>query len=520
MCEGQKVCMGADGTCVGLEQIGLSVRLEPDFALQDPMDYLEALQETVRAVMKQSGADPSAVIGMGVDFTSSTVLPVYADGTPLSAAEKYRQEPHAYVKLWKHHGGAAQADAIGEKAEGQAWLKRYGGKVSSEWMMPKILETLQKREEVYQEADAFVEAGDWIVWLLTGSRVRSLCMAGYKAFWSREEGYPSNDFWKSIDPRLDGIVETKLSGEILPTGSFAGNLTKEWAQKLGLTGNTAVATAVIDAHAALPSLGLTEPGTLLMIMGTSTCHILMDEEEHPVPGISGVVRDGILEGYYAYEAGQTAVGDLFDWFVKNAVPRSYYDACEAAHMSIHKYLREKAKLLPPGANGLMALDWWNGNRSILSDAGLSGVLVGMTLATKPEEIYRALLEATAYGAKVILDAYEENGVEIRKIYAAGGIPARDELIMQIYADVLNREIYVSSRPQSPALGSAVYASAACGYFESVQEAAKHLAPEDVICYRPIPEQVKKYEKLFAIYKEFHDYFGVEHRSIMKRLKEA
>ena len=504
----------------GVMDVGLpcGVKLDSDSALQDPRDYMEVLEHIVTDMMKCSKVAPESVVGIGIDFTSSTVLPVYQDGTPLCYTKKYQSEPHAYVKLWKHHAAQEQADIMEQCAQKKEWLKRYGGKVSAEWMLPKIVEILQKREDIYWEAGRFVEAGDWIVWQLTGKEVHSLCMAGYKAFWCKEEGYPSNQFFREVDSRLNGIVGTKLSEDIIPTGSRAGTLTKEMAARLGLSENTVVAAAVIDAHAALPAQGIVGAGEMLLIMGTSTCHIVMDEREHLIPGISGVVKDGIVPGYYAYEAGQSAVGDLFDWFIKNCVPKTYFEEGEREKKNIHEFLQEKAEQLPPGSNGLIALDWWNGNRSILSNAKLSGTIFGLNLGTKPEEIYRALLEATAYGTKVIVDAYGKSGLEIREVYAAGGIPTKNALIMQIYADVLDIPIKVAAKSRSSALGSAIFASVAAGCFESIRDAVERLVDKEMICYEPDPDHVKAYEKVFALYKEMHEYFGVKNREFMERLK--
>ena len=482
--------------------------------LQDPRDYMEVLEWTVRDVVVRSGVDPKNILGIGVDCTASTLLPVTEDGTPLCALDRWKDEPHAYLKLWKYHGAQEQATRI-EAAAGD-WLARYGNQVSAEWAFPKMLEVLEENEALYNEAAYFVEAGDWVIWNLTGERKRSSCMMGYKYFWNGS--FPSKDFFAAVDPRLSNIVETKLAGEILPTGSFAGRLTKEAAQRLGLVEGTAVATAIIDAHAALPALGLVDPGKMLMIMGTSTCHIIMDEEEHLVPGISGVVKDGIVPSLYAYEAGQSAVGDIFAWFVENCVPKVYHDEAEARKMSIHALMEEKAQALPPGGAGVVALDWWNGNRSILSNTELSGAIFGLTLSTKPEEIYRALLEATAYGARVIMDTYRSHGVAIDEIYASGGIPAKNPLIMQIYADVLNSPIYAATNPPSAGLGSAVFAAVAAGYYGSMDEAARKMARSEMICYRPDPTRAKRYDGLFGIYKKLHDDFGVEQVELMKQLQ--
>lgn len=492
---------------------------QPDFALQDPQDYLWALQTAVKAAVGDSGVAPESVVGIGLDCTASTVLPLSGSGTPMCFQDEYRAEPHAYIKLWKHHGAQRQADRIAACAAGEPWLRRYGHQVSCEWLLPKVVETLDAAPQLYRDTARFAEVGDWLVWHLTGRESHSACLAGYKAFWNEETGYPDDGFFARVDPRLSGIVGTKLSQKIVPTGSLAGYLTKETAAWLGLTERTAVTSALIDAHAALPSLGLVEQGQLLMIIGTSTCHIVMGEQLHSVPGISGAVKDGVAPDFYAYEAGQSAVGDIFDWFVKNCVPASEQQAAAERGVSLHTLLQEKAAALQVGQSGLVALDWWNGNRSILSNADLSGAIFGLKLSTKPEELYRALLESTAYGARMILDAFVAGGVPVQQLFAAGGIPTKNPLMMQIYADVLGREIQVCAAEQSPALGSALYTAVAAGCYDSLRAVVSAMVHPQLITYRPDAERAAKYEKLFAIYKQLHDCLGTEHAEWMKQLKE-
>jgi len=499
-------------------------RLEPDWALQHPQDYLDVLSETIPAILKESGVSADDVIGVGIDFTACTILPIKSDGTPLCFIDKYKSNPHAYVKLWKHHAAQDEANKLNEIAEkrGEEFLALYGGKISSEWFIPKVWQILDEAPEIYQEADKFIEAADWIILKLTGLERRNSCTAGYKAIWNKRKGYPSKEFFKALDPRLENVIDEKMSRDIYPIGSKAGELTEAAAKLTGLKAGTAVAVANVDAHVAVPAVGIVEPGKMLMIMGTSTCHMLLGNEEKMVPGICGVVEDGIIPGYFGYEAGQSCVGDHFEWFVKNCVPAEYIKEAEEREVSIHKVLREKAQKLKVGESGLVALDWWNGNRSVLVDADLTGVIVGMTLTTKPEEIYRALIEATAYGTRMIIETFEENGIEIKELYAAGGIAEKDEFMMQIYSDVTNREIRISASPQTPALGSAMFGAVAAGKekggYDSIVEAAKYMAKVKDIVYRPDPKNVKVYDKLYAEYKLLHDYFGRGGNDIMKRLK--
>lgn len=498
-------------------------RLPIDYALQHPGDYLDVLQETIPSVLAQSGVSPEEVIGIGIDFTACTVLPIYRDGTPLCSKDEFKGNRHAYVKLWKHHAAQDQANRLNRIAEerGEAFLKRYGGKISSEWMVPKVMEIVEEAPEIYKEMDRFIEAADWVVMMLTGRETRNSCTAGYKLMWNKREGFPSKDFFKALHPLLENFIEEKIGHEILPLGTKAGEITPKAAKLIGLLPGTAVAVGNVDAHVTFPALGITEPGKMLMIIGTSTCDILLGEEEKIVPGMCGVVEDGVMPGFFGYEAGQSCVGDHFAWFEKNCVPKEYYEKAEKRKMNIHEYLSEKAALLRPGESGLLALDWWNGNRSVLVDVDLTGLLLGQTLATKPEEIYRALIEATAFGARMIMETFIESGVAVDELYAAGGIVEKNPLMMQIYADVMNREIRLAGSNQAPALGAAIFGAVAAGKerggHDDIFAAAKVMGKLKDFSYKPIEENVKTYERLFSEYRQLHDYFGrTEH--VMKRLK--
>ncbi|MBU5445563.1 ribulokinase [Paenibacillus sp. MSJ-34] len=498
--------------------------LPPDWALQHPADYLEVLQTTIPEVLRISGVSAEDVIGVGIDFTSCTILPTKRDGTPLCMLEPYRGNPHSYVKLWKHHAAQEEANRLNEiaAARGESFLARYGGKISSEWLVPKVWQIVNEAPEIYEAADRIMEAADWIVYQLTGEEKRNSCTAGYKGLWHKREGYPSAEFFKALDPRLERLVADKLSESIYPLGTKAGEITEQAAWLTGLKPGTAVAVGNVDAHVSLPAVGITEPGHMLMIMGTSTCHILLGEEERIVPGMCGVVRDGAMPGYEGYEAGQSCVGDHFEWFTAHCVPAELQKEAEDKGVGIHELLTEKASRLRAGESGLLALDWWNGNRSTLVDADLTGVLIGATLLTKPEEIYRALIEATAYGTKVIIDAFRENGVPVRQLYAAGGIAEKNKLMMQIYADVTNMEIRIAASPQTPAYGAAMFGAVAAGEarggFASISDAARAIGKVKEEYYKPIPENVRVYERLYAEYKTLYDYFGRGDNDVMKRLK--
>jgi L-ribulokinase len=500
-------------------------RLPPDWALQHPGDYIEVLEQTVPKVIAEAGISPEDIIGVGIDFTACTMLPVDKQGVPLCMKSEWEHNPHSYIKLWKHHAAQDEANALNARAAemGEAFLKRYGGKISSEWMFPKIWQTLNEAPEVYAAADRFMEAADWVVLQLTGNERRNSCTAGYKAMWSKSEGYPSNAFFKALDPRLENVVDEKLRRDIYPLGTKAGEVTAAMAKRIGLKPGAAVAVANVDAHVTVPAVGITGPGKLLMIVGTSTCHMVVGEREKIVPGMCGVVEDGILPGYPGFEAGQSCVGDHFEWFVENCVPASYTEEAKSRGIGIHQLLTEKASGLKIGESGLVALDWWNGNRSVLVDVDLTGVLLGCTLLTKPEEIYRALIEATAYGTRMIVDNFVKYGVDVTELYAAGGIAQKNELMMQIYADVTNREIRIAASAQAPAVGSAMFAAVAAGRvrggYDTIFEAAAEMGRVMDRVYRPIPENVAMYDKLYREYEILHDYFGRGANDAMKRLKE-
>ncbi len=499
--------------------------LAPDWALQHPKDYLDVLARTVPAVLKESGVSAEDVIGVGIDFTACTLLPVKEDGTPLCFLPQYKDEPHAYIKLWKHHAAQDKANQLNEiaKETNQSWLSRYGGKISSEWAIPKIWQTLDEAPEIYAAADYFIEAADWVIWQLTGVQTRNSCTAGYKAIWHKKDGYPDKAFFKALDPRLENVVEDKLNCPVSPLGSKAGEISELAADLTGLKPGTAVAVANVDAHVTVPAVKIDGPGKMLAIMGTSTCHILLGTNEQTVPGMCGVVEDGVCPGYFGYEAGQSCVGDHFAWFVENCVSAEYQEAAKAEGLNIHEYLTKKAEKQKPGQSGLVALDWWNGNRSVLVDVDLTGMILGMTLQTKPEEIYRALIEATAYGTRKIIETFRENGVPVDEFYASGGISQKNPMAMQIYADIIKVPIKIGGTSQGPALGSAIFAAVAAGSehggYDDVFEAGSVMGKLRDTIYTPIPENSKTYDKLFAEYSLLHDYFGRGANDVMKRLKE-
>ncbi|MBP2240264.1 L-ribulokinase [Cytobacillus eiseniae] len=499
--------------------------LAPSFALQNPANYLTVLFTSVPEVIKQSGIDPADVIGLGIDFTACTILPTDEELRPLCLIDRLKDNPHSWVKLWKHHAAQNEANRINQLASlyGGDWLKRYGGKISSEWMLPKVWQILNEAPEIYDEAVYFLEAADWITAKLTGNIKRNSCAAGYKGIWHKQDGYLPPEFLNKLDSRLADIYETKLSGEVVPIGSKAGELRSEMAEFMGLSPGISVSVGIIDAHAGVPGVGVTDSEKMVMVMGTSSCHMLLSEKELLVEGMSGVVEDGIIPGLFAYEAGQAAVGDIFAWYINQSVPSYIEDEARNKGISIHELLEKKASRLKPGESGLIALDWQNGNRTPLVDADLSGLLIGLTLSTTPEEIYLALIESTAFGTRSIIETFRKQGVAIKELYACGGLPHRNKRLMQIYADVTNMEIKISNTTLTSSIGAAMYGAVAAGSinggYDSIIDAARNMAQLKNEAYYPMQENVRIYEKLYQEYIRLHDYFGRGENNVMKCLKE-
>ncbi|MEU3472569.1 ribulokinase [Rhodococcus sp. NPDC006774] len=486
---------------------GGTVRLPDAWALQVPDDYRDVLRRAVPAALAAAGVEPEQVVGIGTDFTACTMVPTYADGTPLCEDPRFADRPHSYVKLWKHHAAQAQADRINDLAarRGESWLPRYGGLISSEWEFAKALQIHEEDSEIYDAMDRWVEAADWIVWQLCGHYVRNACTAGYKGIY-QDGHYPSVDFLTELAPDFGSFVADKLDQPLGELGSCAGTLTAEAAQWTGLPEGIAVAVGNVDAHVTAPAAGAVEPGRMVAIMGTSTCHVMSSTVLKEVPGMCGVVDGGIIAGSFGYEAGQSGVGDIFGWFTRTSVPASYSEAAAAAGESVHEHLTRLAQMQDVGEHGLVALDWHSGNRSVLVDHELSGLVIGTTLATRPEDTYRALLEATAFGTRVIVETFRNSGVPVEEFVVAGGL-ARNPLLMQIYADVLRMPLSVIASAQGPALGSAIHAAVAAGCYSDVPVASKSMGKVRRAAFVPDESRSKAYDALFEIYLELHDRFG-------------
>lgn len=496
---------------------GTDVRLPSQWALQVPSDYIDVLRNAVPRAVAAAEIDPADVIGIGTDFTACTMIPVLSDGTPLCELARYADRPHGYAKLWRHHSPQPQADRINAVAaeRDESWLSRYGGLISSEWEFAKALEMLEEDPQAYQEMAHFVEAADWIVWQLSGEYVRNACSAGYKGI--RQNGeYPSREFLAALNPEFADFVAEKLDHPIGQLGDRAGYLTAQAAQWTGLPAGIPIAVGNVDAHVTVAAADALESGQLVAIMGTSTCHVMNSEVLRDVRGMCGVVDGGILRGRWGYEAGQSGVGDIFGWFVDNCVPEGYQVAARDAGLSVHEYLTELAARQQVGEHGLVALDWHSGNRSVLVDHELSGVMIGQTLATTCVDMYRALLEATAFGTRMIVETFADSGVPVTEFVVAGGL-LKNHLLMQIYADVVGLPLSTVPSTQAPALGSAIHAATAAGAFGDVRTAAKQMGSRIRGAYTPIPSNVAAYDQLYREYVAVHDWFG-RGNDMMRRLR--
>jgi L-ribulokinase len=484
-------------------------QLPPDWALQDPNDWVTVVEKAVPKVVQEAGVDADRVVGLGVDFTSCTVLPVTSDGVPLCTLERWRERRHAWPKLWKHHAAQPVADRLNEVAleRGEPFLERYGGRISSEWYFPKLIQVWLEDREIYDECDGFIEATDWIVWWLTGVECRQTATAGFKAMWSPADGLPPTEYFEAAFPGFDKPAE-KLGDSFVPLGTRAGTLRPEVAKRTGLPESVAVAVGNVDAWVSVPGVGVDGPGTYVVVIGTSICDMIVHPEETRLPGITGVVKDGILPGLYGYEAGQAAVGDMLAWFVDEMVmdPDSYGE------------LEAAAAEISPGETGLVALDWWNGNRTILADADLSGVILGLSLQTTRAQIYRALLESIAFGSRRIMDNFEEHGLVLSEVVACGGIAERSPLMMQLLADTSGRMVHVPEVGEIPARGAALFGAVAAGVWDDIGSAIAATRPEHVLTYEPDLDAKKTYDAVYEIYRALYDMLGRSQVRLLHDLK--
>ena len=483
-------------------------QLPHDWALQDPSDWVTVLEKGIPEAISQAGVSKDDVRGLGIDVTSCTVLPVSSEGVALCTLEQWRDRRHAWPKLWKHHAAQAVADRLTDVAleREEEFLSRYGGRISSEWYYPKLIELWLEDREIYDAAHGFIEATDWIVWYLTGVECRQTCTAGYKAMWSPTDGLPSREFFEAAYPGF-AQPEEKLGTSFAPLGTCAGNLLADVAERLGLPESVAVAVGNVDSFVSVPGAGVEHPGAFVMVVGTSICDMVVDQREIRLPGITGVLKDGILPGLYGYEAGQVAVGDMLAWFIETIAPERSYEQLEQA-----------AGEIEPGATGLVALDWWNGNRTTLADADLTGVICGLTLQSTVEQIYRALLESIAFGNRRIMENFEEHGLELSEIVACGGIAERSPLMMQLLADSSGLEVQVPASTEVPARGAALFGAVAAGVFEDIASAVAAMRPGIARTYRPEPAAKQTYDQVYAIYRRLYETLGRTQNELLHELK--
>ena len=498
--------------------------LPAEWVVQHPADFRQVLHVVVPELLKQSGVSPEQVVGIGIDFTSATVVALDEQLRPLCEQPEYASVPHAWPKMWKHHAAAAQAKRLTQvaKEQGRPYPERHGGSIPSESMIPKVVQTLQEAPEVYDKIACFMEAGDYLTSWLVGGPVRSLSMAAARALWLEDSGYPDNDFLCAVDPGLKDMPKQKLADRFPNCvsgypGQKVGVICQEAAQELGIPAGIAVSAPQMDAYAAFPGIGIAEPGIMMLVMGTSTAILMMGEKKN-VEGITACVPDIVLPGHYGYGSGQSSVGDCFQWCIENCVPEAYAQEAKRLGISLHQYLSQLAAPLKPGQTGLIALDWLNGNKSCLANSKLSGMILGLNMKTKPEHIYRALQEATAFGCRVIVEAYEKSGVPVKEIVACGGIAGKNPVLVQMYTDILGKPLRLSRCTQGPALGSAIYAAAAAGEqtgYEDIYAAIRGMSYDDSVLYIPNLENQRAYEELYQWYVQLHDYFGRENRQLME-----
>ncbi|MGH9107739.1 MAG: ribulokinase [Acidimicrobiales bacterium] len=499
---------------------GSSERLPSDWALHDPDDYFAALEAGVAGVLAERPEAAPQVIGIGLDATSCTVLPVTQKGEPLCRSAPLRSRPHSWAKLWKHHAAQAVANRLSEVATDreEPFLGRYGGRISSEWYFPKLIQVWLEDREVYEATGRFLEVADWLVWQLTGSERRSACPASYKALWSEERGIPTTAYFEAAYPGFSR-PEEKLGRTFLPLGSRAGYLRPELARRLGLPGTVAVAVGNVDSFVSFPGVGAESTGSYVMVIGTSICDMVVHPKEIFLTGMTGVAKDGIFPGLYGYEAGQPAVGDMLAWFGDKLAP----SGVNSSPGQTLAGLERAAAVLAPAQTGLVALDWWNGNRSVLADADLSGVIAGLTLQTTPTDVYRALLESIAFGNKAILDSFAQEGFQLDEIHACGGIADKSPFLMQLLADVSGLPVKVPASSQVPARGSALFGAVAAGEeaggFADITGAASALRPPPGNTYLPRPDATETYRKIYHIWKGLHDTFGHSHAVWLHDLKQ-
>ena len=498
---------------------GTDIELPKDYALQNPKDYIEAVPTLLKDILAVSGVNAEDIIGIGVDATATTVIALDENYEPLCFQEKFRDDPHSWIKLWKHHGAQPQADRFNHSARtcNAAFLKRCGGKVSAEWFFPKLIETFEKSPEVFNAASCFLELGDWIVYLLTGNICKSSALAAIHAGWNEEDGYPENAIFERIAPGIVPGIDRNREIPIVPVFSKAGNLSESMAEMTGLPVSTPVSAAASDSPIALLSMGVADECTAVLILGTSSVLMALSMEESCIPGAMSCVKNQMMPRFVGNMFGQSAVGDVFGWFTDNMLPHEYYLKAEKNGETVFQLIDRYVSRLKPDDKNVMALGWLNGSRC-LQNSELSGLLVGLKLSTKPEEIYLAFIESIAFELKKMINSMNASGMNIGSVRACGGISRKSPVIMQILADVLQLPVYTTQSKETVGHGAAIMgAAAADSEPDAYKRVCKYVSSMKCgvsACYRPDPDRREVYERRFEKYLQLYSYFGEENTGIM------
>lgn len=504
------------GTCAYSYPHGVMSEMLPDgtklpeqFALAEAEDYIEALSVIVTGAMESAGIDGNNVVGLCVDATACTVVPVDEDMQPLSLRPEFKNHPHAYIKMWKHHAAMPQTERANRLAKEMhmPFLQACGGEMSCEWMIPKLLETRDNDPEVYKEIVYALDLCDYLTMLLTGTITRGLGSAAFKSNWISGIGYPSKEYLNSL---ADGFGEEYMRfmvGDIIKPGERAGALQPSMAEKLGLPVGICVAGGILDGHTSIPTSGLCRAGDVSLVVGTSNVSAILTEKQAPVPAGASSAMDGFAPGFFAIDSGQSCTGDMLGWYMKYMLPA--YIEREAAEkgISVYEHLNELAEKAEPWNCSVTAMDWWNGNRNVMCNLNLKGSIQGISLGTRPEHIYTALVQAIVCGTRRIFEACEENGVEIKNVVACGGIPQKNPFLMQQYANILGRKISVACADEGPAMGAAIFAACAAGVYDCYIDAVKHMQVHKFIDYTPDYANLAEYELVYARFKRYYELLG-------------
>lgn len=486
------------------------------WALVHPQDYWEALVQLIHDLLQLGQVDKALIRGLSIAATACTLVPVNNELMPLCNMKSFAREPHAYAKLWKHHRAEEDARRMTRvaKESSEDFLGAYGGAISSEWAMPKMLEVLREAPEVFHTADAFMQISDWLDSLLTGKIIRGGGISSFKALYSRESGYPSQDYLARVHPMLPEAVQNKLRGKMVFPGEKAGKLTQHAAEMLGLLPDITVASGHTDAHAAALGAGVLQSGDYLIVLGTSSVTHFLHSDHKQIPGVNACIRDGLLPGLTCYTAGQPCVGDMLEWFVRLIDPEK--------NSQTYIELEREAALLNAGECGLIALDWWNGNRCLLGNNRLSGLMMGMTLNTNRADIYRALMESIAFGQRMIRDQYEKHGLSVGRVILCGGIATKSPLMCQIIADVLGTPVEISSTKQATVLGAGMCAASGLGIeeggYDRLEDAVMHMRSKTGKIVYPDRAQATKYNEIIKRYRRLHNFFGIEEVQLMESMR--